>query len=223
MASDPSVASSRFSTHMNREHQRELSHYLRHYCGVPGHEARSTPQIVEATLNGMSIRVGNGKTYIVPFDPPLPSWSDGRARVIEMDTIAREHLGIKDVYITNFVPPQGVDIIVLAGVISYYLSFISLAFIKPGTSAWSLLDQYFPAGATGFHSLVQKIFIPVTAIHAFEAILFDRIRMAPYGVNRGTALWWKWMVCMFFEGFLAFKRVDRVVAQKRKEKESRKH
>lgn len=211
----------RIISHMNGDHQRELSHYLRHYCGLSS-SAAADAHMTDISLKSMTIKSHSGE-YSVPFDPPLAAWSDVRPRVVDMDRVAREHLGISDIYITAFAPPRGSDFIVFGGVVFYFVCFFSLPWIQPGTGVWDLLTSIFPGGPQWYRWVVKTIFIPVLAIHVGEAYWFHRSRMVPHGVQPGSTLWWKWESSTFFEGFRAFKRIDGIIAAKRAEKEARRH
>jgi predicted CDP-diglyceride synthetase/phosphatidate cytidylyltransferase len=66
-----------------------------------------------------------------------------------------------------------------------------------------------------FTWLVEAIFVPVVVLHVFETWLLERTKLQKFGVRRGSAVWWKWVVSVFIEGAMAFKRFDLVVAKLR--------
>lgn len=211
----------RILTHMNTSHSRELTHYLRHYCGLTSRQAQGA-SLRDITLQGMRIRAG-GADYVVHFKPALPSWNDARPRVVEMDTIAREGLGISDIYMTSYHGPAFADAVVMAAVSFYFISFLSLPWVVPGSPIWDILTAYFPGGPELFHWLVKAIFLPVVGIHLIEPMYLDRTRLQKHGVDRWSGQWWMWMVSCFFEGLMVFKRFDGVIAKKRAQKEAKKH
>ncbi|POR37947.1 Uncharacterized protein TPAR_01854 [Tolypocladium paradoxum] len=209
----------RIISHMNQSHTRELAHYLRHFAGA-SRRAASSPSLRDVTLQGMRIRAG-GTDYAVPFTPPLDAWSDVKARIIEMDATARRGLGISDVYITEYVPPQGFDLVVFGAVLLYFSSVASLPWIVPGSGLWKTLTAVFPGGPEWFRWSARVLFFPVVAIHSTEAFLFDR-KLQRHGVDRWSGLWWLWVSTCFVEGVCSFRRTNKMIAQKRAQKEGKK-
>ncbi|PNY24324.1 Uncharacterized protein TCAP_05736 [Tolypocladium capitatum] len=210
----------RIVAHMNQSHTRELTHYLRHFAGA-SRRAASSPSLCDVTLQGMRIRAG-GNDYAVPFTPPLDAWDDAKGRIIEMDATARRGLGISDVYITEYVPPQGTDIVVFGAVVAYFTSVASLPWVVPGSSFWRILTAVFPGGPEWFRWIVAIIFLPVLAIHLTEAFFFDR-KLQRHGVDRWSGLWWRWVATCFVEGVCSFRRMNNIIAQKKAQKEDKKH
>jgi len=215
------AARARVMGHMNGSHSRELSHYLRHYAGL-SQRAAADAKLTDLSLSSMRIRSRGGE-HAVAFEPPLDAWSEMRPRVVEMDRIARESLGLSDVYITEYAPPKGFDIAVAGAVAFYFISYLALPWIQPGTAVWDLLATWFPGGPKWYTWLVRIIVLPVLAIHLGEGFWFNRTRMAPHGVLLGSALWWKWQVGQFFDGVCSFHRVDAVIAAKKAEKAAKSH
>lgn len=210
----------RIISHMNQSHTRELGHFLRHFAGA-SRRAASNPSLRDVTLQGMRISAG-GNEFVVPFTPPpLDTWNDVKGRIIEMDTTARWALGISDVYITEYVPPQGLDIVIFGAVIIYFASVASLPWVVPGSGFWKILTAVFPGGPEWFRWTVRVLFFPVVAIHSVEAFAFDR-KLQRHGVDRWSHLWWLWVSSCFVEGFCSFRRTNSVIAQKRAQKEGKK-
>ncbi|OAQ74345.1 hypothetical protein VFPPC_13175 [Pochonia chlamydosporia 170] len=211
----------RILNHMNTSHTRELTHYLRHYCGLTPRQARNA-SLRDITLQGMRIRA-SGADFVVHFKPCLQSWSEVRPRVVEMDAIAREALGISDIYMSRYHGPGFADAVVMAGVAFYFVCFLSLPWISPESPVWEILTAYFPGGPGMFRWLVKAIFFPVVGIHLIEPMVLDRTRLQKHGVDRWSGQWWMWMVSCFFEGLMVFKRFDGVIAKKRAQKAAKKH
>ncbi|KAG5981331.1 hypothetical protein E4U55_003060 [Claviceps digitariae] len=211
----------RIITHMNQLHTRELTHYLRHYCGLTKRQS-ARPFLCDITLQGMRIRAAD-TDHIVPFDPPLPSWNHVRPRVVEMDTLARQGLGLSDIPMDKYHPPGPADLAVMLSVAFYFLSVASLPWIAPGSPLWRLLAAYFPGGPDTFRWLVKALILPVVGIHTLEPLYLDLSRLQKHGVDRWSVQWWMWIVSCVFEGVMAFKRFDRVIARKRAEKQAKEH
>ena len=214
----------RIMAHLNAQHQRELSLYLRHFAGVPAAAARR-PRVVAMSHEHMVLRAqgaGKGeeeKDHVVPFEPPLASWDQVRGRVTEMDAAARRALGMGDVYLTRHRwPDRPFDAVLFCAVLFYFFCAATLPWVRPGSAPWtalSLLGRDVPAG---YRWLVKVIFVPVIGIHATEAVLFERRRMQRHGVERWSGLWWRWMICVTIEGLTAWQRSDRVLASLRAQK-----
>lgn len=228
MAGPPSTfdeaAQARIANHMNKQHKRELSHYLRHYADLST-RAASSPELVEISLTGMTITAGGsgGAKFRIPFEPPLTSPAEVRGRVVAMDAEARVALGIRDVYVTTYTSPRGLDIVVFGGVAFYFLSYLALPCLLPGTPIWSALAAVYPGGPLAFRWLITTLFWPVLGIHVFEVWWMHRSRLLPHGVDAGSRLWWAWVASTFFEGVCAFRRIDSMIAEKRKEKAAASH
>ncbi|EHK16752.1 uncharacterized protein TRIVIDRAFT_184116 [Trichoderma virens Gv29-8] len=212
----------RIITHMNTQHSRELSHYLRHYVGLSARAATASPAIQDMSLTGMAIKTLNG-TYDVPFSPPLSSWAEARPRVIAMDVTAREALGISDIYLTEYAWPRGFDWVPLGGVVFYYICCVGLPWVVPGSGIWDTLEVVFPGGPEWFLWIVRTIFWIVFGIHVVEVFLLDRWRLQKHGVPRFSRVWWAWTSNIFFEGVTTWNRLDSIIAAKRAEKEGKKH
>ncbi|KAG6017728.1 hypothetical protein E4U54_004449 [Claviceps lovelessii] len=194
----------RIITHMNQLHTRELTHYLRHYCGLTSRQAAGA-FLRDVTLRGMRIRAA-GADHVVDFHPPLPSWNHVRPRVVEMDAIARQSLGISDIYMDKYQLPGPADLVVMLGIASYFLSLASLPWVVPGSSLWHLLAAVFPGGPETFRWLVKALILPVVVIHTLEPLYLDLSRLRKHGVDRWSAQWWMWIVSCVFEGLMAFRR-----------------
>lgn len=220
---DPADAArkTRIVTHMNNDHTRELTHYLRHYAHLSA-SAASQPLMRDVDLQGMRISA-HGKDYTIPFKPALESWAEVKGRIIEMDTIARENLGISDIYITEYAWPEGFEILVFGAVTFYYFCSALLPWVVPGSLIWTLLEAGFPGGPIWFRWIVKVIFMPVIAIHLVECFIFNN-KLHRHGVDRASTgnLWWKWQLSCYIEGFGCFKRTGRIIAKKTAEKNAKK-
>ncbi|KAG5663694.1 hypothetical protein KAF25_006279 [Fusarium avenaceum] len=211
-STDDDARRNRILSHMNKEHTREISYYLRHYTRLSA-SAASSPTLKDIDLNGMTIKSQDGKDHYVPFTPPLSTWAEVKERIVAMANTARESLGLSDVIVTAYTPPEGFGIFVTGAVLFYFFCAAALPWVQPGTRIWELLNDGFPGGATFFHWLVNAIFWPVIAIHTVECFFFDR-KLQRHGVERFSRQWLLWLANCFFEGFPAFQRLDGIVARK---------
>ncbi|KAL0941191.1 uncharacterized protein CTRU02_203954 [Colletotrichum truncatum] len=214
----------RIMAHMNGDHKRELSLYLRHYHGL-SRAAASSPWLKDINFEGMTIAAGGlgGKEFFIAFDPPLKSWADARPAVVEMAHVSQKALGFSDITVSHFEAASGAALATFIGVAFYFFCWLTLGFVLPGTPIWGFLQNVFPGGALFYRWLVKAIFIPVLGIHGAECYLFHKTRLVKHGIEFGMGLWWTWIGSVFFEGYPGFLRFDAIVAEKRKEKESKKH
>ncbi|KKF95576.1 hypothetical protein CFO_g2085 [Ceratocystis platani] len=243
----------RIITHMNHDHARELTHYLRAFSGLSAHAARSKPTLADVSLDQLTLTTatagGGLETHTIPLSPPLANLGEMRTRLIEMDVTAREQLGgISDISMSGcYKAPRGFDAVVFFLVATYYMQWAALDWVaaahaaattgasggdldwatSAGNAVWLFWDAVFSAlgagGWAGYVMVVQAIVIPVLLIHIVEGIWFERSRLDKHDVVRFEASWWLWMMSVFFEGFPAFARFDRVVAEKKRVKEAKKH
>ncbi|KAI0147762.1 hypothetical protein GGR57DRAFT_244328 [Xylariaceae sp. FL1272] len=216
-------AKTRIMSHMNKEHGAELKQYLRAFNGLSS-SAAADAELIDLSLDTLSIKSASG-VHKVRISPPMKTLADARVRLVDMAQVAQQKLGLSDIRINEFEAPRGVGIVSFIGVSFYFASALALSFglLRPGTTAWATLDNYFPYGAQGFAWLVKAIAIPVLIIHVTEAWWMARGRLATYGIEVGSTLWFLWVVQVFLEGFPAMARFDSLVAAEKKKKESVKH
>jgi hypothetical protein len=203
---------------MNKDHQADLSVILRHKLGVV---AQTPPELKDISLSSITI-LADGRTYTVPISPPMGSWADRRARLVDMTLAARSALGVdaegNPIVVKTFVPPTGFGAVSLVGVAFYFAcaAAVKLGFVAPGTAAWGAAEAVFPGGGEEFVTVVESILLPVLGIHLGECWWLDRSRLSKFGVPRGGALWWKWTGLCFLTGFPTFKSFDAVVKREGK-------
>ncbi|KAJ1325179.1 DUF2470 domain-containing protein [Microdochium nivale] len=216
--------------HMNRDHAPELAHYLRAFNGLSPRAARGA-QIADLALDALHIKTP-AATHKVAISPSMTSLSESRVRLVDMAKQAQAKLGLSDIRITAYTAPRGAGIASLAGVALYFVSALALPWIRPGTSAWDLLDRFFPSlgrggggggGAEAFVWLVRVIMVPMLLVHVTEAWWMARTRLEKHGVEAGSKVWLLWVGNTFFEGVPAFQRFDGLVAAERARKDGAKH
>ncbi|OTB04566.1 hypothetical protein M426DRAFT_320684 [Hypoxylon sp. CI-4A] len=211
----------RIVEHMNKDHAKEISQYLRAFNGLSASAARDA-QLTDMTLDTMTVRSLSG-THAVAIAPPLGSAADARVRLVDMSQRAQQMLGLSDIQIAQYTLPRGVGVVTTFGVALYVVCAATLPLVKPGTLVWDLLDAWFPFGVDAYAWLVKAILVPVLAIHATEAWWMTRTRLSKHGIETGTAVWWFWIVNVVFEGVPCMQRFDGLVATERKKKDGAKH
>ncbi|KAI1125719.1 hypothetical protein F5Y10DRAFT_225064 [Nemania abortiva] len=213
----------RIMAHMNKDHAAELKLYLRAFNGLSP-SAAADAEMTDLSLSAMTIKAASG-THVVALSPPMKSFADARVRLVDMAAQAQEKLGLSDLRVTRFLVPEGTGLVSFAGVSLYLVCAVAVTLgrVKPGSTIWELIDPYFPYGAAGFVWLVKTIALPVVAIHTAEAWWMARSRLAKYGVETGSALWFLWVMETFLEGYPTFVRFDEMVAEERMKKEAAKH
>ncbi|KAI0432283.1 putative integral membrane protein [Xylaria sp. FL1042] len=218
-ASDPRA---RIMAHMNKEHSDDLKRYLQAFNGLSS-SAASAATLTDLTFDALTIQSASG-IHSVPITPPMKSFADARVRLVDMAERAQAQLGgLSDVRVNIFEGPRGGGLLSFLGVSFYLVSAAALALgvLRPGTAAWRLLGAYFPyKGAEGFAWSVRTIAVPVAVIHFTEAWWMAHSRLAKYGVQMGSRLWFLWVLETFVEGFPAIRRFDGIVAEERRKKEA---
>ncbi|KAI1479416.1 hypothetical protein K445DRAFT_322977 [Daldinia sp. EC12] len=213
----------RIISHMNEDHYRELEHYLRAFNGLSASAARGA-QLTDMTTETMTIRTASGATHSVAIKPPLASAADARVRLVDMAMEALQKLGLSDIRITTFTPPQGVGAATFLGVSLYIVCAATLPLVRPGTAAWTFLDEYFPFGGVArYFWVVRAILVPTVVLHLFEAWWMARSRLTKHGIDAYSKLWLLWIGDTLMEGYPAMVRFDGLVEAERKKKESGKH
>ncbi|KAH6851158.1 hypothetical protein B0I37DRAFT_129649 [Chaetomium sp. MPI-CAGE-AT-0009] len=223
--------------HMNADHRTDMRHILLHYGAVPPippsyYEAgddddanNKNPLMTDIDLASITLQLPGrpGVLHRVLFEPPLGGWGERRGRLVEMTRVAREALGVgaaaddgeKTVVVDEYMAPRvPYDLAIFVAVLVYYVCFglVWMGCVTPGSIPARAVEAVrFPGGVDGFTWLVEAIFVPVVVLHAFETWLLERTKLQKYGVRRGSAVWWMWVVSVFIEGFMAFKRFDVVV------------
>ncbi|KAK3955885.1 hypothetical protein QBC32DRAFT_9568 [Pseudoneurospora amorphoporcata] len=189
-------------------------------------------------LNGESPMI----THMIPINPPMKSWGERRERLVAMTKEAREGLGLpaeglpeEEKSAENEKREKGVALIdtylaprlfwdgaVAISVAFFFACYAAVrgGYVEQGLWAWQFTQKWWPlGGADGFKWLVKAMFLPVLAIHITEMVMFDRSRLAKNAkIPMGGLTWLKWMVSVFFEGYMAFRRYDDKVAELEKKK-----
>jgi Domain of unknown function (DUF2470) len=222
-ASKDAAAKQRIIKHMNNDHADSLSLYLQHYGKLPARSTRGAI-MTDISLSAMTFRTTDGKAHIIPLKPPMTSFAEARTRSVDMDREARSALDISSIKLTSYLPPQQpVHVIIFSLCLMAYINFATKHKFVPGNWFHDNVLPWWPGGAESYLWAVNKVFYPMLAIHITEAVLLDRIKLRKYGVERGSLLWWKWIVSVFIEGWGSWKRIDEEVERKRMEAEKAQH
>ncbi|GAB1313521.1 hypothetical protein MFIFM68171_03731 [Madurella fahalii] len=250
----PPAQKTRTIAHMNNDHRADMRLILQHYGSVPtipssynptDGDPESDPIMTDIDLTSFTVRLpaspSPDKSYSIPFDPPLTTWDERRARLVEMTRVARDAApgrpeggaglttaaeAAEAVVVDEYMAPRvPYDATIFVLVLQYFLlvGLLKAGLLGPGTALGGIVDASpFPGGRAGFAWLVETIFVPVLGIHVAETWWLERSRLRKFGVRRWGRVWWFWMGSVFIEGFMAFKRFDIVVERLRREKEGRK-
>lgn len=226
------AAKMRIISHMNHDHQRSLSLYLRHYSHLSAHAAR-TPQLLDITFSSLAIQSADGKTHTIPMSPPLATWADARPRVVAMDKESRRGLGVSEIDLSGekYIPPTSiVHATVFAAVVWFYLSLVmqALGYFAIGGWWYTNVLRFWPIGGAEMYLWIQKmIWIPVLALHLAEAtwlaIKLKRFGLDGYGKKGDMKTWWLWVSSTFVEGYGAHERLGSLIRRREREAEKRAH
>ncbi|KAF7946329.1 hypothetical protein EAE96_009328 [Botrytis aclada] len=215
------AAKARILKHMNADHAGSLSLYLQHYCQLSKSEA-SKPNLLDISFSSLRISSKSGKTHTIPLDPPMSSYADARSRFVAMDSECRDGLNISPYTITRYEPPKTFAHRLVFGLcLTTAVIFTTKSHIVPGTFPYDNVLPWFPGGPETFLWITDKIALPTLAIHVVEVIWMDRSRLRKYNIERGSSMWWKWMASCLIEGIGSFARIDAMIKQQEKEKESK--
>lgn len=216
------ASKARIITHMNNDHADSIALYAQHYCKLSQSSSRGA-KLIDIDLDGLTISA-SGEEHRIPFSPPMKSYAEARTRSVDMDREARTALDISSTKITRYTPPTSPFHLFVFGTCGFMFgTFAFYNYIVPGTVFYNSVLKWFPGGPETFKWIVRMISMPVLAIHFGEAYMLDKTRLRKYGVERGSALWWKWIGSCFVEGFGCWVRIDKEVRYNEKEAEKAKH
>src|SRR5438034_333505 len=128
------TAKARTIQHMNKDHKHDLSHLLQHFSNLPPTDS-ADPEMVDIDLASVTVLAGPGRTRrTIPFDPPMTTFDERRARLVAMTQAAREALGVKsddhDQHRAAAAPrydrPRGSEWITFVGVVLYFACFAAV-------------------------------------------------------------------------------------------------
>ncbi|KAF3491701.1 uncharacterized protein GIQ15_01218 [Arthroderma uncinatum] len=129
----------------------------------------------------------------------------------------RNNVNASAITVTEYTMPSPLDWFQIVFILALYGSGVASAWITPGDNAWNLLTQYFPGGPEWGLWFIRTLVSLVALAHALEVVLFDQWRMQKHGVRRWSTLWWMWEISCFVEGVRTWNRIDKAIADKKKE------
>lgn len=179
--------------------------------------------MADVTLNDMKLQCG-GQQFIIPFDPPMNSLREARDRLVQLDKDALQALGRSDITITHYIPPwdNALSLFNFTQCLVTYALFSRAAHFRPGSLSYDLVLIHLPRFADfclSIRFLLLGIMIP---IHVTESFFMAR-KLQRHGVTPFDGTWWAWVTSCFVEGKTSFMRADALIAEKKKEKEAKKH
>lgn len=204
--------------HMNTSHADSLSLYLRAYCGVSAHFAH--PAILQDISHSDLLITAKGTRYSVPINPPMTSLAETRARVVAMHKDSLQRLGLSDITIAEYRPPQGLQVVSLVLVVATLVVFGRRSNFLPGSAFYETvgLDRY-PVFTRFCYDVAPVVVGLLLGSHLVEATLLAVKRLRPHGVRLASGLWVVWIVSNFVEGFPAWRRFDEMVREERMKRE----
>ncbi|KIW37659.1 uncharacterized protein PV06_10299 [Exophiala oligosperma] len=204
----------RIMTHMNADHALSLRLYLMRYSHVPM-GGTTTAEMLDISQDHMILRSGYGR-HVVDMVPPMKSLTDARERLVEMHNSCLEELGLSDVVVDRYTPPNRAWQIGLSALC--VLIFTTFPFRQ------SLLDQNTLPGriwslggaapwlarlSFGLQPLVLTVMV---VVHLGEAAWMANTRLKKHWIEVGSWVWWFWVLDCAVEGFGSWTRFDEMVA-----------
>ncbi|KAF2257237.1 integral membrane protein-like protein [Trematosphaeria pertusa] len=217
-----SAAKERIIKHMNADHSDSVRRYLEAFQKKSFYQVRHA-KMTDITVNVMKFDCG-GEQVTIPFDPPMKSLREARERVVQLDKDALQALGRSDISITKYIPPyvHPLHLFNFSQCFIVYVVFSRASNFSAGSILYDSVLFHFP-GFANFCLAIQPYLISImVGIHVYETVLMVR-KLARHGLTPFERLWWAWTGSCFVEGVTSFKRLDALIAEKRREKEAKKH
>ena len=211
----------RILNHMNADHRNSLVLYSRYYSKLPLAHAK-TSKLDSINLEHMIIESSFGRC-LVPFTPPLKSYSEARERVVAMHQECLKGLDVDEITIDRYILPNSP----LQGTLAFLTTWTFATFpfrqqLRPESGsllswAWSI-GGLFPGIAKLAYLTAPYVLVFMLVLHGAEAAQMARSRLRRHSVETFSGVWWAWVVDTFFEGFGAFQRFDGMVKKRKDEK-----
>ncbi|EXJ86883.1 hypothetical protein A1O3_03837 [Capronia epimyces CBS 606.96] len=220
----PDAVKARIISHMNSDHGLSLRLYLAQYARIPLLSGTQGAQLVDITLDQMIISSAHGR-HTVPLSPPMKSLLEARERLVAMHTECLDSLGVSDVVVDRYTPPDtAVGWLLPALCLLIFATFPFRDQLRPESRSvvariWSLNGSA-PALAHLCYTLQPAVLGFIVVVHAAEVVWFASTKLPRYWVEPASAVWWAWVLDCFVEGVGCLSRFDRIVG---KAKETKSH
>lgn len=216
---------SRIITHMNADHALSLRLYLMRYAHVPL-GGTSVAELLDISLDHMILQSGYGR-HVVALDPPMKSLMEARERLVAMHNWCLEELGLSDVVVDRYVPPNRAWQVGLSALCVLILATFPFreALLDQGTvpgRVWSAGGTV-PWLAQLSYTLQPLVLGVIVVAHLGEAAWMANTRLKRHWVEVGSWVWWLWVLDCAVEGFGCWTRFDEVVAEVEERKNNKKH
>ena len=220
------AAQDRIIKHMNADHSDSLIRYVRYYKGLSSFSARNA-LLKNITLGTLEISCSafpiKESSHTIAIDPPLNSWAEARARLVEMDGYACKGLGCSNITVKKYVRPKGFMAVVFGACLWTYLTFSRRSHFLPGSLYYNYFFSFVPGFAKFCYTIQPLLITLMVALHSAEVIHLAITRLEKHTVPIFSQLWWKWILSDSIEGLGALKRFDRIVDEERLKRERQKH
>ncbi|KAI4719280.1 hypothetical protein E4T48_04450 [Aureobasidium sp. EXF-10727] len=217
-ASKDAAAKARIITHMNADHHGSVIRYLENYHHLPGYQAYHG-KISDISLEYIAFECA-GLNYRTALEPPMTSFREARERLVQMDKECVEALGRSDITVKEFLAPTGVYLVSFIVISATFVAFRSRGNFEAGSAIAAVV----PGAFARFCWTIQPfIWYGMLSIHSLETWHMARGRLRKHNVNIRSRVWWSWMATTFIEGVGAYNRFDKMVKEKRAEKDKQKH
>ncbi|KAH1303246.1 hypothetical protein KXX11_002256 [Aspergillus fumigatus] len=139
----------------------------------------------------------------------MTSLAETRARVVAMHKDSLQRLGLSDITIAEYRPPQGLQVVSLVLVVATLVVFGRRSNFLPESAFYETvgLDRY-PVFTRFCYDVAPVVVGLLLGSHLVEATLLAVKRLRPHGVRFASGLWVVWIVSNFVEGFPAWRRFD---------------
>lgn len=219
---NPDAAKSRILNHMNADHSNSLRLYARHYSQLPLPHAK-TAKADDITLDHLILQTSFGRV-LIPFTPPLKSFSEARERLVGMHEECLTKLGVDGVMLTEYRLPNRLWQWGMVGISLW--NFGTLPFresILPSSGSWISqvwsLGGLLPGLAKLTYTLAPATLWFMIVMHAGEAVYMGTTVMRRYEVEIFSGVWWAWVLDTATEGFGSFVRLEGLVREIKEAKE----
>jgi hypothetical protein len=181
--------------------------------------------MTDLDINGFALSC-QGKTYRIPFEPPMKSLAEARERVVSIDKDCRKALGHSDVTVKTFEWPQGGGAVAAAITLFTFVAFSQRWWFEPkvrnrctrfpcflpSQSSQGIVAQNLGASAAArMYSIQPWLFWILLGVHALESVVLAQTKLKKHSVNPRSGVYWAWIISNTIEGFPCGLRFGRLV------------